>query len=139
MKDIINLQGLKRSRSKKHHTIYEKAHRIMRTGIQTPDMTEEEVIMIAEGFPTLSIRVFIGGDIFVRSVKDEWMIRDEGRFYTLYHKSNIFDKGRIKDSFHIQDIFKDLSYIFASIVSHDEFALGIRQRNAYEVSDLIQA
>lgn len=138
MRDIINLQALKRSKNKKHNTIYGKAHRIMQEGYETPVFTEEEVFEIAKGFPTLSITILMGGDITVRSVKDNWIIRDEGRFYTLYHKGISFDNGRTKERFHIQDVFKDLNYIFASIVSHDEYALGIKKRNAYEVLELIQ-
>lgn len=138
MKEIINLQALRRSRITKHNTIYEKAHRIMGEGYSTPELNEEEIMDIAKDFPTLSIRVLMGGDITVRSVKDYWMIRDEGRFYTLYHKGILFDRGRVKERFHIQDVFKDLNYIFASIMSHDEYALGIKKRNAYEVLELIQ-
>lgn len=138
MKDIINLQALRRSRSRKHNTIYNKAHRIMQENYKTPEYKESEIMDIAKDFPTLSVNVLMGGDINIKSVKDRWTIRDEGRFYTLYHKGSVLDKGRFKERYHIQDVFKDLNYIFASIVSHDDYALGIKKRNAFEVLELIQ-
>jgi hypothetical protein len=138
MRDIINLQALKRSKNTKHNTIYKKAHRIMMDGYETPEISDEEVLEMAKAFPTLTVSIVMGGDISVVSVKDKWMIRDEGRFYTLYHKGMQFDKGRIKERFHIQDVFYDLNYIFASIVSHDEYALGIQKRNPHEIAELIQ-
>lgn len=138
MKDIIDLKALKKSRSKKHQKIYEKAHRIMKSSFETPDLKNSEVMEIASKFPSLNVNILMGGDITVRSLKDTWIIRDEGRFYTLYHGGSIFSHNRIKEHYHIQDIFSDLSYIFASIISHDEYALGIRRRNAYEVAELIK-
>lgn len=139
MRDILNLQALKRSRNRKHNTIYNKAHRLMQEEFATPELTDEEVLGFANGFPTLTVKCLMGGDISIRSVRDEWIIRDEGRFYTLYHKGISMYKGRIKDSFHVQDIFRDLNYIFASVVSHDDYALGICSRDPYEVAELIEA
>lgn len=138
MRDIINLQALKRSKNRKHNTIYNKAHRIMQKQYQTPNVTEQDIMEMAKKFPTLTVNVLVGGDIVIRSIKDSWMVRDEGRFYTLYHKGMSFDKGRTKERYHIQDVFRDLNYIFASIVSHDDYALGIRKRSAYEIQKLIQ-
>lgn len=139
MKDIISLQALRRSNRRKHHAIYDKARRIIAEGLVTPVLSDKEIMEIVEGFPTLRINIVMGGDIVVRSLKDNWMIRDEGRFYTLYHNVRGVPKrlGRTKECYHIQDIFRDLSYIFASIVSHDEYCLGIRKRSAYEVKELI--
>jgi hypothetical protein len=139
MRDTLNLKALKRSKMKKHNTIYEKAHRIMLERLETPELSEKEVLSIAENFPTLTVNVLIGGDINIRSVKDSWTIRDEGRFYSLYHRGMVFDNSRFKEMFHIQDVFRDLSYIFASVVSHDDFSMGIKKRNAYEVLELIEA
>lgn len=142
MKEIrqsLNLSVLKRSKVKKHNKIHEKAHRLMMDGFETTELSEAEIMEIASRFPTLSVNVLMGGDISVKSFKDNWLIRDEVRFYTLYHKGTSFDKGRMKDHFHIQDIFKDLSYIFASIVSHDDYDLGIRKLTPKEVEVLAQA
>ncbi|MEX3625091.1 hypothetical protein [Viridibacillus arvi] len=137
MKDIINLQSLKRSKNKKHRTIHGKAHRIMISGYKTPKLKEEEILEIAKDFPTLTVNILMGGDIIIRSIKDSWLIRDETRFYTLYHKGTFYDCGRIKERYHVQDVFRDLNYIFASVVSHDEYAIGIKERKFYEINELI--
>lgn len=137
MRDIINLQALKRSKNTKHNTIYRKAHRIIESSYETPNIPERDILKMAEKFPTLTINILVGGDITIRSIKDHWLIRDEGRFYTLYHRTLYFGSTRTREVYHIQDVFRDLNYIFASIVSHDDYALGIKKRNAYEVLDLI--
>lgn len=137
MRDTVNLQMLRKSRNTKHNTIYGKAHRIINENYSTPYLKEVEVMSLAEGFPTLAVHVVMGGDIAIRSIKDNWMIRDEGRFYTLYHKGVLTDKGRYKDSYHVQDVFKDLNYIFASIVSHDDFKMGVKKRSAHGIKELI--
>lgn len=135
MRDAVNLQTLRRSKSTKQNSIYKKAHRIMDENYSTPVVTDEEILNIAKDFPSIEVEVRMGGNIAVRSVKDSWMIRDEGRFYTLYHKGLFICKGRNKDSYHVQDVFRDLNYIFASIVSHDEYSMGIKKRNAYEINE----
>jgi hypothetical protein len=138
MRDILNLQALKHSKNKKHNTIYEKAHRIMQQEFETADLTEKEVFEIASRFPQLSISVTIGGDIVVRSKKDSWLIRDEVRFLTLYHKSLVLEKGRMKEKYHVQDIFYDLDFVLASIISHDDYALGIKSRTTDEIHELVE-
>jgi hypothetical protein len=138
MRDILNLQALKHSKNKKHNTIYEKAHRIMQQGWETPDLSDEEKMEIARRYPQLDVTVMIGGDIRVRSKKDTWIIRDEGRFYTLYHKGLVFEKGRVKEKYHVQDVFYDLDFIFASIISHDDYALGIRSRTTDEILEMVE-
>lgn len=137
MKDILNLQALKYSRNKKHNTIYEKAHRIMKKGFETTEMSEEDILAMAQRFPQLDIRVVIGGDMIVKSKKDVWMIVDEGRFISLYHKKVVFEKGKVKDRYHIQDIFYDLEFTLASIISHDDFALGIEVRDIEGVMQIV--
>lgn len=133
MRDALKLQTLKRSPHRKHQTIYKKAHRIISEGFETPVLSDKKIIALAEKFPTLTVKPLIAGNISIQSFKDEWIIVDEGRFYTLYHKSLGFDKGRIKERFHLQDVFKDLNYIFASVVSHDDYTMGIKKRTPEEV------
>lgn len=124
---MLDLQRLK-NRKGKHRKIYEKAHRIMKQGWKTPDLSEKEILDIANKYPTLNVKVLINNDIVVRSIKDSWLIIDEGRFYTLYHKGIVFEGRKAKESYHLQDVFYDLNYIFASIVSHDEYKMGIKQK-----------
>jgi hypothetical protein len=138
MRDILNLQALKHSKNKKHRTIYEKAHRIMAQGWETKELSEEEIMQIASKYPTLKVTVLVGGDILVQSKKDTWLIRDEVRFYTLYHKGMVFEKGRIKEKYHVQDVFYDIEFIFASIVSHDDYALGIQARTTQDLIDMVR-
>lgn len=138
MRDILNLQALKHSKNKKRKTIYQKAHRIMQKGWETKELTEEEVLAIASKYPSLSVTVLIGGDILIRSKKDTWLIRDEVRFYTLYHKGLVFNKSKTREMYHIQDVFYDVEFIFASIISHDDYALGIASRTTKEIQKIIQ-
>jgi hypothetical protein len=138
MKDTLNLQALKRSKNPKHRTIYEKAHRIMQRGWETKEHTEEEILKIASRYPSLDVHVRIGGDIIVRSKKDTWIIKDEVRFFTLYHKGTIFSNGRIRDKYHVQDVFYDLEFIFASIESHDDYTLGITERTTNDILFMIK-
>ncbi|PGA25404.1 MULTISPECIES: hypothetical protein [Bacillus cereus group] len=139
MREILNLQALKHSKNRKHNKIYKKAHRIMSEGYETPELTDDEVMNIAKGFKMLDITVLINGDIRVISKKDTWMIRDEGRFYTLYHRGFTFTKERMKESYHIQDVFYDINYIFASIVSHDDYALGIKCRKHSDLLEIVES
>lgn len=138
MRDILNLQALKHSKNKKHNTIYEKAHRIMQQGWETAELSEKEILEIASRFPKLQVMVQIGGDIIVRSKKDTWLIRDEVRFLTLYHKGLCLEKGRTRERYHVQDVFYDLEFILASIISHDDYALGIASRSCEEIQELVE-
>jgi hypothetical protein len=138
MRDILNLQALKHSKNRKHNTIYEKAHRIMQEGWETEELSEKQVLDIAERFPQLDVTVTVGGNIIVRSKKDTWVIVDEIRFLTLYHKGTIISKGRVKEKYHVQDVFYDLEFIFASIISHDDYALGIKSRTMGEVQEIVE-
>jgi hypothetical protein len=138
MRDILNLQALKHSRNRKHRTIYQKAHRIMKKRWVTREYKEEDVLEIASFYPTLKVKVLIGGDILIRSKKDTWLIRDEVRFFTLYHKGFNFVKKRTKERYHVQDVFQDIEFIFASIISHDDYALGIASRNTEDIKQIVQ-
>jgi hypothetical protein len=138
MRDILNLQALKHSKNKKHNTIYEKAHRIMSKGWETKELSDNEIMEIASQFPQLDVRVMIGGDVIVKSKKDTWLIRDEVRFLTLYHRGLVFEKGKTKEKYHVQDIFYDLEFALASIISHDDYALGIRSRNTDEIQQMVE-
>lgn len=137
MRQKLNLKALKRSSEEKHHTIYKKAHKLLAERNTTPELSEVEIHKIAKEFPSLSVRVLASGVMSVNSVKDEWMIVDEGRFYTLYHRDFYVYCSRMKERFHVQDVFKDLNYIFASIVSHDDYKLGIEKRSLGDLLDMI--
>lgn len=135
---MLNLQALKHSKRSKNRTIYEKAHRMMSQGWETKELTEKEILEIASRYPTLKVKVLVGGTTIVRSKKDTWVIRDESRFYTLYHQGLSFVKGKIREKYHVQDVFYDMEFIFASIISHDDFALGIASRTTAEILDIIE-
>jgi hypothetical protein len=137
MRDILNLQALKRSKVKKHNTIYEKAHRIMQKGWETVELSEAEIMEIANRFPQLKVQVLVGGDILVKSKKDTWLIRDEIRFFTLYHKGLLLQNGRTREKYHVQDVFYDIEFILASIISHDDYSMGIRSRNTDDIQKLV--
>lgn len=123
----LNLRSLKYSKSKKEARVYQKAHDLIMKGFKTKEVSEIEVMNIASKFPTLKVKVLAGGDLSIRSrgkYGDIWHVSDEGRFYVLYHDSLGFNASKRKDPMHVQDVFEDLGFVFASIVSHDEFHLG---------------
>jgi hypothetical protein len=138
MRDTLNLQALKHSKHRKHNTIYDKAHRMMQQGFETQDMSESEILEIAKRFPQLEVKVMIGGDIIIKSKKDTWVVIDEIRFLTLYHKGRVVEKGRMKERYHVQDVFYDIEFIFASIISHDDYALGIKSRTTDEIMQIVE-
>lgn len=138
MRDILNLKALKKDGNAKHKKIYHKAHKIMEMGFETEILTENEILEKAKKYPHIKVKVTIGGDIIVRSKRDTWLIKDEGRFITLYHKKTIFVGSKIKDSYHVQDVFYDLDFVFASIVSHDDYAINGRVRNVNDINTLIR-
>jgi len=73
---------------------------------ETPQLSENEILTMTKSFPCIEARVLIGGDVLIIvSKKDTWLIRDEVRFYTLFHKGTIVSKGRTKEKYHIQDVF----------------------------------
>ena len=138
MKEKLNLRALRRSGNVKHTKIYKKATRMITEGFQTADLSSEEIMEIASRYTKLKkVRVLIGGDIIIISKADTWVLKNEGNFLALYHRSMVMSEGRMKESYHIQDVFYDLEYALASIVSHDEFVLGIKNRTPEEVNELI--
>ncbi|PEA25886.1 hypothetical protein CN984_12675 [Bacillus cereus] len=138
MRDTLNLQALKRSKLEKHHTIYKKANKIMAKGFETEELSDEQVMDIANRYPRLKVSIVMGGDIIVRSLNDTWIVKDEGRFISLYHKALILENGKTKEKYHIQDIFYDLDFVFASIISHDDFRLGIKSRTTDEIQEIVK-
>lgn len=133
----LDLRAMKNSRRRKHHTIYDKAHRLITEGFETQHLSDSEIERIAKGFPQLSIRIVAGGNIIVRSKKDTWIIRDEVRFLTLFHRSLHFGSRRTFERYHVQDVFYDLEFALASIVSHDEYSLGIKRHNIDGIHKLV--
>lgn len=138
MRDTLNLQALKRSKHEKHRTIYKKAHKIMAKGFETEELSDEQVMDIVNRYPQLKVSIIIGGDIIIRSKKDTWIVKDEGRFISLYHKALILENGKTKEKYHIQDIFYDLDFVFASIISHDDYMLGIKSRTTDEIQEIVK-
>ncbi|MED3976098.1 hypothetical protein P4639_22130 [Priestia megaterium] len=137
-RDFLNLKALKRS-AIKHHcnkqlAIYEKAHEMLKEGWKTKDIDTEEIMSIASKFPQLNVKVMIGGDIFIKSKRDTWIIKDESRFLTLYHKDIVQMKS--KDTYHVQDVFYDLDFALASIVAHDDHSMGIKTRELVHIKQM---
>jgi len=137
MKDRLKLQNFKNSKNRKYNTIYLKAQRIMDNKFETEIVTEQKVTDLVSKYPTLSAKLLMGGDVLIRSKKDSWLVRDEARFFTLYHKVIHFEKAKIVERYHVQDVFYDIDFVFASIVSHDDFALGIRSRTTEEIMEIV--
>lgn len=125
MRQELDLQKLRKSRNRKHQKIYKKACRIMDKNLKATSYSTNEIADIAKMYPMLSVKMLIGGDIYVKSKLDDWIIHEEDRYYVLYHKGYVVEKRRIKERYHVQDVFFDLEYIFDSIVSHDEYKMGM--------------
>lgn len=109
----------------------------MQQGFETEQLNEKQVMELAGKYPQLEVIVQVWGDIIVKSKKDTWVVRDEGRFLTLYHRATVLERGRIKEKYHVQDVFYDLEFILASIISHDDYALGIQKRDIEGIKELI--
>ena len=123
----LNLRSLKNSKSKKERSIYKKAHRFLQKGVKTSFLSEIEIMSIASKYPSLKVKILAGGDLSIRSrgkYGDIWQVTDEGRFYVLYHDGLGYNTSSKKNPMHVQDVFEDLGFALASIVSHDEFKLG---------------
>ncbi|MDY7043629.1 hypothetical protein RVS70_05360 [Virgibacillus sp. M23] len=138
MRDELNLRALKHSKKRKHRKIYDKVHRIIRMKKETPELSEKEIISISSNYPTLDVAVIMGGSISVKSKNDSWLIMNEGSYYALYHRGTSFKNGKVREHYHIQDVFYDLKYTFLSIVSHDKHKLGLKGWNPYKMGKMVE-
>lgn len=134
---MLDIKDLKNSKNQKYRKIYEKAMRIRSSGVHK-GLSEKDVLELEPRFPQLRLKVVMGGDIIVRSKKDTWMIRDEEGFISLHHKGTIISKGKIKDVYHLQDVFYDLEFALASIVSHDEYAIAQINRSILGIHSIVE-
>lgn len=120
----INLNKLKKSGIPKLRKIYEKACKIKTSGYIIPEICEEAIYEIASKYTQLKVSTSLNGDIVnVRSKCDKWMAVKEDSFYTLYHEELEVKNSKFIYSYHIQDIFLDLDFLLASIISHDEYKM----------------
>lgn len=138
MRRKLNLKALRVSHKRKWRKIAEKAYRMMDEKWETPYLSEDEIMQLASRFPYLKVSVVIGCIVVKSKIADSWMIVDEGDFYALYHKNIYFDKGKMKETYHIQDVFYDLEFLFASISSHDDCKMGVKKRNIRELKELAE-
>lgn len=137
MKDVLNLRALRLSSKRKERAIYEKACRIQGRKKDTEELTEEQILNIAKDYPCLKVKVSFGGNILVRSQMNSWLIRVEQDFITLYHKTLAISRGKTVEKYHVQDVFGDVEYALASILSHDDYVLGISARNNSDIRDMV--
>lgn len=138
VKRNLSLKELKNDTSEKHKKIYNKAMYIINKGFHSPTLSYMELKLIAENFRSygLSVSVAISGDMTVRSKCDDWTIIDEGRFYVLYHELTVVGvNGKARKEVHVQDVFEDLNFLFASIVKHDDFKMNIFKNKIEEDID----
>lgn len=131
-----NLQG-KGARTKyaseKTKKILKKINRIIDENLKTEELTDEELLSIAEKF-NLSIKISVNGNYYITSKLDEWHVVDEGCYYILLHnEKTIAHNAKEYNDEHIQDVFYSMEYLMASIVSHDMFKLGIDTISSKEV------
>lgn len=136
--DKLNIRALRLSKSRKHNSIHKKASQMIIDGWKTKELSEFEILEMASMYQDLDISIMIGGIISVKSKKDSWLIRDEVRFFSLYHKSWEIANGKMRESYHIQDVFYDLEYVFASIESHDDYTLGIKERGNQDLLEKLE-
>lgn len=134
----VNLQRLKKSGLPKHKKIYDKAMKMIWSDYVTPKLSESEIMGIAERYQPLKVSVTINGDITVCSKCDRWAIIDEGAFYTLYHESMSIKAGKFVQEYHIQDVFYDLDFLFASIISHDEYKMSNSASTMDDIESLVK-
>lgn len=130
----LNLRMLGNSKFAKHRKIFKKATSMIESGFRTKKMSDKEIYELAEKFPNLNIHVNIQG-LTINSKCDKWFVVDEGEFLALYHETLQSAKGKTKQVYHIQDVFYDLEFLFASVVSHDEYKIHNKATTVEEVMD----
>lgn len=133
----LNLRMLGNSKFAKHKKIYKKAMSMIESGFQTKKVSDNEVYELAKNFPDLNVHVNIQG-LTIKSKCDKWFVVDEGDFLALYHETLQSAKGKMKQVYHIQDVFYDLEFLFASIVSHDEYKIHNKTSTIEEVKDMAE-
>lgn len=139
IKKNIDLQNLRKSTLSKHNKIYDKATKMLTENYTTPELSHMELEILAERFKMYGLRVnvSISGDITVRSKCDNWVIVDEGFYYVLYHETTVGSRGKNRHSHHVQDIFYDLDFLMASIVTHDEFKMSMERPKISDIKALV--
>lgn len=128
----LNLRSLQMSKYKKMNKIYEKATKMIESGFQTQIVSDKKIGELASKFPNIRVHVNVQG-IAIRSKNDSWFAVVEENFITLYHKTMKVAKSRIVEVSHVQDVFYDLEFMFASIVSHDNYKNG---KIVMDISDI---
>lgn len=120
---MIDIQKWRKSKKVKHNKIYKKAKNIIDRGIEIESIqSEARVDELKKRFPSLDIKLIAGGNMSVVSIKDEWLVVNDGRFLALYHYGKLSTRrGKTKENYHIQDVFYDIEFLLASIVSHDQY------------------
>ena len=139
IKGNIDLQNLRKSTVTKHRKIYEKAMKMLNENYLTPELSHMELEILAERFKDYGLRVnvTISGDITVRSKCDNWVVVDEGNYYVLYHETTVGSRGKNRHSYHIQDVFYDLDFLMASIVTHDDYKMSRERPNLGDIKNLV--
>lgn len=135
----INLMKLKNSSLPKHKKIYNKALRIMAEGNNISTLSESEIEKIAMKYPQLKVHPTINGDVINISSKcDNWIAVNENLFFTLYHEELECKNGKFTHGHHVQDVFYDLDFLLASIVSHDEYKISNVENTMDDIRELVE-
>jgi len=136
----INLSKLKYSTLPKHRKIYKKAVEIIGSGNKIPPISEEVVNTYASKYPQLKIRTTINEDLInIRSRCDNWIVVNEGDFLTLYHEELDTRHGKFMRVHHVQDVFYDLDFLLASIISHDEFKISNIDHTMGDIYEIVHS
>ena len=123
----FNLKGLRNSKNEKQSKIYHKAMSLIKDGNETEVITDKRLKELQHIHPTLSIAMKAGNSLAVKSRFDVGVVMDEGDFYVLYHmgKSSVSSVGSA-ETYHVQDVFKDIDFLLKSIESHDDFKINVK-------------
>lgn len=125
----FNLKGLRDSKNKKQSKIYSKAMEIMKGGNETEILSEERIKGIKESYPEFTIESKAGNALSIKSKFDSWMVMDEESFFVLYHMGKSSSGVGSMESYHVQDVFKDIDYLLKSIEAHDDFKINVKLRS----------
>ncbi len=135
---MINIQKWRNNKNIKHRKIYNKAKEIIERELAMEEIeTEERLNELRNRFPSLRINIVAGANLTVGSLKDEWLVVNDGRFYALYHGGKFTSRlNKTTESYHIQDVFYDIEFLLASIVSHDNYEFGKKEYSMKDIGNM---
>lgn len=125
LRDVPNLHALRNSKKPKYNKIGDKIYSCIQDNQEVTPFTDEEIHNKCNKLG-LRCAISINGNLSIKSRCDSWMLINNTHYWTLYHGDIKYNKtaGKAQNNYHLQDVFSDLDFALASIVTHDAYALN---------------